>query len=85
MNLTEAIKSGKEFKRPRWNYWINPSYSKVYVCEDLIAEDYIIKEEEKKLELTWNQIEDAYKDVFRFSIHPVHTSELGMLKKKLGF
>jgi hypothetical protein len=67
MNIIEAVKSGKRFRRIGWTRWYpddtvgnnivdeTPSCSK----EDILATDWEI--EERKVEITESEFENAYK------------------------
>lgn len=55
MTLVDAARTGKRFKRPKWENWLSPKL--VDVCqlnlkmEDLIATDWIIEEPKPKRRL----------------------------------
>jgi hypothetical protein len=65
VNLIEAVKSGKPFKRPHWEYYVALSIANdLYVYEDsgsvfrvdsrdLFNEDYELKPESKPRNLAW--------------------------------
>jgi hypothetical protein len=52
MNLIEAVKTGELFKRPHWECWQNENDLNVIKKEDLLADDYILKEPKPKI-ITW--------------------------------
>jgi hypothetical protein len=56
MNLIEALKSGKRFKRPCLETWVDsgskPRDQFYFYREDLIAEDWITEDDKPKLS-TW--------------------------------
>lgn len=75
MNIIEAIKSGKKFKRPcfPWQNWLYiPALSKIihrvdgahYHCDidDILADDWEIEEE--KITITRSQLEEAWNKLF---------------------
>ena len=83
MNILEAIKSGRAYKRHGDTVFLCNKYQKYYLThEELIAEDYEI-EPEKKIEITLAQLDVA----FRNAIHSGN-SGVGVFKllaKELGF
>jgi hypothetical protein len=48
MNLIEARKSGKMYKRPCFNHWCSEKGVFTFTTVDLDADDYILKPDEKK-------------------------------------
>lgn len=63
MTLQEAIKSGLEFKRPGHAFWLNNNtdrYLCFYTREDVLADDWEIKEE--KITITKSQLLKALDD-----------------------
>lgn len=47
MNLIEAVRTGRRFKRPRWlGYWQSIE-GLVLTTEDVLATDYILEEDPK--------------------------------------
>lgn len=71
MNLIEAIKSGKRFKRPKFEHpslrdenkypdgWVTPNhFNYIFAREDVLADDWEIEEE--KIEITCNQLSKAW-------------------------
>ena len=83
MNFIEAIKSGKQFKRPHFNFYIRSSELKHYsfTWEDYLAEDWVA--EEYEITITTSQFNEAvrrtgnlyYKDQWYWA---------DALKKELG-
>lgn len=61
MNIMEAIASGKKFRRPKWLGWVGHEdvQNFVFSVEDLTATDYYV--ELKKVEITEQQFEEAWK------------------------
>lgn len=63
MNLIEALRSGKKFKRSHWQIWhqCDAHYcNDTYKREEVLAEDYEIQKEEK-IEISRAQFEVAFK------------------------
>ena len=60
MNLIEAIKSGKRFKRPHWDiYYSNQMEEELQLSiEELLAEDWEV--EEKQVTITLSQFTRAW-------------------------
>lgn len=58
MNIIEAIKSGKRFKRKREVRWVEDPRLQPYHFHEVIADDWEI--EEKKVEITKGQFWHAY-------------------------
>lgn len=88
MNIINAIKSGKNIRRPSYDeYCYVPHAVNDRVCltkEELLAEDWEI--EEQKIELSWEQIHKAMREYF--CIPPYVNGEIKSmvkLKKDLGF
>lgn len=87
MNIIEAIKSGKRFKRKaHFDYWPKPNRnSHTFSLEELLADDWEV--EEKQVTLTESDFESAAARASQsFSIYnPPHICEyLTQLKKELG-
>jgi hypothetical protein len=57
MNIIEAVKSGKRFRRPGM-MWILADHRNTYLHYDLLATDWEV--EEKKVEITFEQLRAAY-------------------------
>lgn len=67
MNIIEAIKSGKRFKRKIWNRKFHSANDlPTLLSEDIVADDWVI--EEQKIELSWNEIEKAIKGWMSFCV-----------------
>lgn len=59
MNIYEAAKSGKPFKRPGKEYWelSHPEWTFVLDLVDVVADDWeVYIEPEQKIELSWEAI-----------------------------
>jgi len=67
MNIIDAIKSGKEFKRPEHTLWLNSGLAgTVYVHRtDAIADDWEVKEE--KFIITEEILKKAISSVYPYS------------------
>lgn len=67
MNIIDAIKSGRRFKRPHWakDFWItSDDCANTFFNHDLIAEDWIIEPvPEKKIEITKSDLERAWNGI----------------------
>jgi len=66
MNLLEALKSGRRFKRPNWDRWLNDykvgelfqySHSREDLLVNILGEDYEIESEEYTVTFTQQSIE----------------------------
>jgi hypothetical protein len=86
MNLIEAVRSGKPFKRKIWN---NPSFYPSFELavnelssSDILADDWEIQEE--KIEITRKQLRLAYNKVFS-SVSGIETVCFKQLARELGF
>ncbi len=88
MNIYEAFKSGKPFKRPCWGNWVDPK-SKFcdfqFTANDMLATDYFIEVEGK--EFTFLQIKNAVIKVLEPSCSGAIYSQTvqDKLEKELGF
>lgn len=61
MNLIEAAKLKRPFKRPHFSFYLRPEYDLVhfpFTWEDVLAEDWII--EEKEITITASQFTAAW-------------------------
>lgn len=92
MNIIDAIKSGKPFKRPSMEYWciyrdgtlstLNGQLLDTSAANTLdsmlLCYDWAIQDE--RIELSWQQISDAYiQNLDKRSLH------VASVKKQLGF
>ena len=59
MNIIEAAKSGKRFKRKDWGGWVIPEDTR---CIDALSDDWIV--EETTVVITRSQFEAAWQDRF---------------------
>lgn len=84
MNLIDAMKSGRRFKRPNYETWYHfESYKEVFTGREVLADDWEIEPlQEQKIELTKKQIEDAWEACFYMS---GEFKNINFLCKKLGF
>lgn len=61
MNLIDAIKSGKQFRRksqPNQDFWFRPMDTHSFTQDEIIAEDWEVEEE--KIEITWTELSEKY-------------------------
>jgi hypothetical protein len=68
MNIIDAIKSGKPFKRKEWSLWqARINGENLYYVKDILADDYELKEEKTKKSVTLYRytIINEYKDIFQ--------------------
>ena len=69
MNIIEAIKSGKRFKRAKNSVWIGPKEAQDLVRNidyaSLLADDWEV--EEKKITITESAFEDAWDRAYQTS------------------
>jgi len=79
MNLIEAIKSGKPFRRKGWGYYLNSRDGGSLEFDSILATDWEIQEQ--KIELTWRQVQDA---LHASALGSYHAKEVEF-KEKLGF
>lgn len=88
MTLIEAIKSGKGFKRPIWNCYVNanPNDEETFSIHSILANDYEL--EEKTVTITEAEFDEAY-HAARYSDNKGFGSSyndfLYTIKKRLGF
>jgi hypothetical protein len=75
VNIIEAAKSGKRFKRIGRTDWIDPNGRFLLPFEDAIAEDYIV--EEKSVTVTRSQIERACQEAIGRWASPDNSVSLG--------
>lgn len=96
MNIIEAAKSGRRFRRTGWKNWktIDWIYQDGWIGgADVLADDWELEPEpEQKIELTWSEIEKALRRLcdcrFRDIIYKTPVKEErfeDLLKKELGF
>lgn len=90
MNIIEAIKSGRVFKRPKSKQLnkieLDSEDYYTILIKDLIAEDWEIEEE--KIEITKDQLKKAFaKSCCQINIDEVSipTYDLRILAQELGF
>ena len=96
MNIIEAIKSGKRFKLPYHDYYMETKDGKIIyrdggdICHaygayslDLISNDWEIEEE--KVELTREQVAEALLDAAKFCDVLTHKIWIDRKLKILGF
>ena len=48
MNIFEAVKSGKKFKRKNWVVWYEGKDEPAFMLSDILAEDWEVEEPKKK-------------------------------------
>jgi hypothetical protein len=87
MNIIEAVKSGKRFRRTSWegNVWFKTSDIVPWSKSDILADDWEV--EEKQVTITESQFEEALNRTSdKFNLYnPPHICEyLSQLKKELG-
>lgn len=90
MNLIEALKTGKRFRRPTWGIYYSVSHEGFFelTAEDALAEDWEV--EKITIPLTGEVFDNAVRKVevklYRLpGLVPVHISDfLKELKKELG-
>ena len=94
MNIIEAVKSGKIFRRKSWTHgesviemsdglYFTPSYNAqryIPCLSDIIADDW--ETEEKKVEITRSQIKKAWRKTF--NIESAESHSFKTLIKELG-
>ncbi len=83
MNLIDAVKSGKPFRRIAWqDYWLaSDSWSKSFLKQDILADDWEIQEIEVKI--TRTQLTAAWSSALADGIDLSNMKKL--LFDKLGF
>lgn len=86
MNLIDAIKSGKRFKRREWSEYIELKYGIdtyiAYSAESIIAEDWEV--EEKKIEITESQLLEAWQKAIMINEFNANYERFETLKRELG-
>lgn len=48
MNIIDAAKSGKPFKRKDWDFWNTENLIRHFSVEDILADDWVVKSELRK-------------------------------------
>ena len=83
MNLSEAVSSGKPFRRPKWFAYVTVKEVEdfSFSAEDLLATDYYVYVEVKKVTITSAQF-DAIVDKLGTYGEQLYWAEL--MKKELG-
>lgn len=61
MNIIEAVKSGKPFKRPGYVNWSSPDAAIEVMPHEILATDWEI--EERKIEITESEFDEAVEDI----------------------
>lgn len=88
MNLIEAVKSGRPFKRKAWGTsdWEAPeSWSKPFLKYDILADDWEL--EESKVEITATQFHEAARKVWEEDFDKTRESPhffAKLIAKRLG-
>jgi len=81
MTIQEAIKSGKNFKRPIYREWKSPRVANWFCEEDILATDWEV--EEKNITVTKEKLNSVYREYFGFCQNS--KSDFGdFMMKKLG-
>ncbi len=82
MNIIDAVKSGRPFKRKGHAHYTHPLQDGVFVSkEDLLADDWELETEKK--ELSWYDIRIAIAKVYNCDLS--NNLSLHALKEELGF
>lgn len=82
MNIYEAIKSGKRFRRPLWEAWITLDMGYIQLHRlNALATDWEV--EEREVTLTESQINDTFLKIY--GTNPNFTSKWVMFLEALGF
>jgi hypothetical protein len=76
VNIIEAVKSGKPFKRKKWDGWVRDRYEG-FTISDVMSEDWEIQE--RKIELTESQIRKALRTQENHHYVDAVVKELGFL------
>lgn len=87
MNILEALKSGKRFKRQAWLDWYHTAVQEQFSTDDVLADDWEV--EEVKVTITAAEFDQARHRVsvrlYRVPTQQVHICDfLNELKKELG-
>ncbi len=61
MNIIDAVKSGKKFRRPGWQNWHDDKYHYAYSAEELLANDWQI---DLSITISKYQFYDAFDDLY---------------------
>lgn len=93
MNIIEAIKSGKKFKRKQDKEWCSTMYRSAFSTEYILADDWEVEEE--KIPVSLSDIEEIYvlgsmhgqmRTSARFYFDATKSSEeYNAILKRLGF
>lgn len=83
MNIIEAIKSGKRFKRKDWYTFIDGNLEHRFTAEEIISNDWEVLSE--PVTITRKQFFEAYAHaVAELPSNPTNSSVLEMMANRLG-
>lgn len=98
MNIIEALKKDRPYKRKSWERYAEPVDPKLgyytihFEVSDLLAEDWEIEEEKVTISMTktewWDMVRDsivAFDRERNLPIERIMDSSIGILAEKLGF
>ncbi len=90
MNLIEAVKSGRRFKRPDWHgMWrvdfADTEYTFPLTADDILADDYEVEELEVTItSSTFDKAANKVREELFYKENDVLGAYLPILKKELG-
>lgn len=81
MNIIEAIKSGKRFKRQHWEVFLYSQGDYNFPSSDILADDWEV--EDQAVMVTREQLEAAWREVIGWN-EPNGASTFEAISKELG-